>query len=101
MSLTTHVLDTMRGGGAAGMRVVLRRGDADCADVTLDEGGRATLLNELQDGAYEIQFHAGAYQGGAAFYDVIPVRFAVADATRHCHIPLVLAPFGYSTYRGG
>ena len=98
MSLTTHVLDTARGCGAAGMRVVVRRGEADCADVRLDDGGRALLLGELAAGAYEISFHTGAVDG---FYDVIPVRFKVDDPGANYHIPLILAPFGYSTYRGG
>lgn len=97
MSLTTHVLDTARGCGAAGMRVVVRHGASECADVVLDAGGRATLLGALAVGAYEISF----YTGDDGFYDVIPVRFKVDDPGQHYHIPLILAPFGYSTYRGG
>ena len=101
MSLTTHVLDTARGGGAAGMRVVVRLNDAEWTDVTLDAGGRATLLTEHEAGACELMFHAGAYQHDATFYDVIPVRFRIADPAGHYHIPLILSPFGYTTYRGG
>ena len=101
MSLTTHVLDTASGGGAAGMRVVVRRAGADRAEATLDAGGRATLLREVEAGSYEIQFHAGAYRGGGGFYDIIPVRFEVSDPAQHFHIPLVLSPYGYTTYRGG
>ncbi len=96
MSLTTHVLDTARGIGAAGMRV-----EVGAVSVILDDGGRAELLGELTPGAYEIRFHAGAYLGDGAFYDVIPVRFTITDPAQHYHIPLILSPFGYSTYRGG
>jgi 5-hydroxyisourate hydrolase len=94
------VLDTVRGSGAAGMRVQLRRGGEAIADLLLDATGRATLLSTLQTGGYEILFHAGDYQG-ADFFDVIPIRFHVADAAQHYHVPLILSPFGYSTYRGG
>jgi len=100
MSLTTHVLDVVRGVGAAGMVVDVVAPDGSAASVTLDESGRATLLEKLASGSYEISFHAGAYQGGS-FYDVIPVRFHVTDASRHHHVPLVLSLYGYSTYRGG
>jgi 5-hydroxyisourate hydrolase len=98
--LTTHVLDTVRGCGAASMRVELRRGGEVLASVTLDAGGRGSLLEMLEVGGYELLFHAGDYQG-AGFFDVIPIRFYVADANAHYHVPLILSPFGYSTYRGG
>jgi len=96
VSLTTHVLDTARGCGAAGMRV-----EVGTVSMILDAGGRAELLRALMPGAYEILFHAGAYLGDGAFYDVIPVRFIVTDPAQHYHIPLILSPYGYSTYRGG
>jgi 5-hydroxyisourate hydrolase len=98
--LTTHVLDTARGCGAASMQVELRRGGEMLASVTLDDGGRATLLQALEVGGYELLFHAGDYQG-AEFFDIIPIRFYVGDANAHYHVPLILSPFGYSTYRGG
>ncbi len=101
MSLTTHVLDTVKGGGAAGMRVEVRRDDVAVCTALLDEGGRAGLLEDLSTGLYEIRFHAGLYLGSAIFYDVIPVRFIVTDPAQHYHVPLILSPFGYSTYRGG
>ncbi len=101
MSLTTHVLDTARGGGAAGMRVVVRLNDEECADVRLDGGGRAVLLAEHRAGACELAFHAGAYQGSGSFYDVIAVRFSITDPAEPYHVPLILSPFGYTTYRGG
>jgi 5-hydroxyisourate hydrolase len=98
--LTTHVLDAVRGCGAAGMRVRLKRGEDVLADVRLDETGRARLAETLEAGAYELLFHAGDYQD-AKFFDVIPVRFQVVDAAEHYHVPLILSAFGYSTYRGG
>jgi 5-hydroxyisourate hydrolase len=94
------VLDTARGCGAASMQVELRRGGEMLASVTLDDGGRATLLQALEVGGYELLFHAGDYQG-AEFFDIIPIRFYVGDANAHYHVPLILSPFGYSTYRGG
>jgi 5-hydroxyisourate hydrolase len=99
--LTTHVLDTALGVGAAEMRVEWRR---------LDAGGRATLIPgpELIPGTYEIVFFVGDYHrllallpNDAPFLDEVPVRFGIADADSHYHVPLVVSPFGYSTYRGG
>lgn len=98
--LTTHVLDTARGCGAAAMRVQLKRGGEVLADVVLDESGRGRLAESLESGGYELLFHAGDYQG-AEFFDIIPVRFFVAEPQAHYHVPLILSPFGYSTYRGG
>jgi 5-hydroxyisourate hydrolase len=100
MTLSTHVLDTVRGCGAAGMTVDARGPDGETMTVTLDAGGRATLFQTLVAGTYEISFHAGAHQE-QKFYDVIPVRFTVTDPTQKYHIPLVLSAFGYATYRGG
>jgi 5-hydroxyisourate hydrolase len=104
--LTTHVLDTARGCAASFMRVDFFSGDDPPATVTLDTGGRATLLEgaKFVPGDYEILFHAGDYQqhyGAAAFFTIIPIRFTITDASQHYHIPLVLSPYGYSTYRGG
>jgi 2-oxo-4-hydroxy-4-carboxy-5-ureidoimidazoline decarboxylase len=101
VGLTTHVLDTVRGTGAAGMRVEVRQPLKTPVATMLDENGRAILLNELVPGPHEIKFHAGAYMTGTKFYDVIPVRFVVEEGATHIHIPLILSAFGYSTYRGG
>ena len=110
--LTVHVLDTAAGKPAAGLRVVLRRANAAAvlADATTDADGRldkALLESDaFKPDTYEISFHVGDYfrQCGAAladpaFLDVVPVRFSVAEA-RDYHIPLLVAPYGYSTYRG-
>jgi len=110
--LTTHVLDTASGKPAAGLRVVLRRADAPAvlAEATTNADGRLDkpLLEggAFKPGAYEISFHvgdyfrkAGASSGNADFLDVVPVRFTVATA-RDTHVPLLISPYGYSTYRG-
>lgn len=110
--LTTHVLDTASGKPAAGMRVVLRAAGtpAVIAEAVTNADGR--LDKPLLDGAlfkpgqYEIAFHVGDYfrSAGATladpgFLDIVPVRFAVA-AGRDYHLPLLISPYGYSTYRG-
>ena len=108
--LTTHVLDTAAGKPAAGVRVVLRRDDALVAEGETNADGR--LDKPLLDGAafkpgsYEMTFHVGDYfrargttLADPAFLDVIPIRFAVADDA-HYHVPLLVSPYGYSTYRG-
>ena len=106
--ITTHVLDTMRGTGAAFMTVSLSRIAPEARDfptITLDEGGRAVLLEgeAMTSGIYQIMFDAGAYQQAEAepFLDQIPVRFRIGDGSAHYHIPLILSAFGYTTYRGG
>jgi 5-hydroxyisourate hydrolase len=110
--LTTHVLDTMTGKPAVGVRVVLRLdGEAAVlADATTNSDGR--LDKPLLEGAafkagrYELQFHVGDHfrrQGTAVadpvFLDVIPLRFGIAEDA-HYHVPLLVSPYGYSTYRG-
>jgi 5-hydroxyisourate hydrolase len=107
--LTTHALDTMRGSGAAGLRVRVARlspTPADLGAVVLDDGGRAVLAEGLEPGVYELVFEAGAYQRAhgledALFVDLIPVRFSVAEDLAHYHVPIILNPYGYSVYRGG
>jgi 5-hydroxyisourate hydrolase len=111
--LTTHVLDTARGKPAAGVRIMLYRVSGNShrkiAEAVTNDDGRtdAPLLTgkSLTAGVYELVFCAGDYlraQGaeGLLFLDEIPVRFGVADAGGHYHVPLLLSPFGYGTYRG-
>ncbi|MBX2856498.1 MAG: hydroxyisourate hydrolase [Rhodobacteraceae bacterium] len=110
--LTTHVLDTALGRPAAGMEITLKRANGDVIKtVRTNDDGRvdAPLLEgaALIKGGYELTFNAGAYldatgQAGAEprFLDEIPIRFGVADPEAHYHVPLLLSPFGYSTYRG-
>lgn len=105
--LTTHVLDTMRGGGGGGISVKARRlapEPHDFGSFVLDEGGRGVLIqgDQLTPGTYELLFDAGTYHGAAGgFWSEIPIRFAVTDSSQHYHIPLILSAYGYSTYRGG
>ncbi len=109
MALSTHVLDVARGVPAAGLEVALVRIEGNdarhIARAQTDGDGRiaAPFGGELTNGVYELRFAAGAYHaktGTPSFYDVIPVRFTIGEATRHYHVPLLLSPWGYSTYRG-
>jgi 5-hydroxyisourate hydrolase len=110
--LTTHALDLVLGHGAGGLKVGVRRIGADepwLGEVELDDGGRAVLLEgeRFESGLYELHFRVGDYHrsrglvDGDAFLEDVPVRFRVADADVHCHIPLLISLYGYSTYRGG
>ena len=113
--LTTHVLDTARGRPAAGLEIRLYR--------LIDKGARQTLAKMVTNhdgrtdspilgktdfamGDYELCFHAGDYLCGqgheraSLFLDEIPIRFRIDDADQHYHVPLLLSPYGYSTYRG-
>jgi 5-hydroxyisourate hydrolase len=113
--VTTHVLDTALGRPAEGLRIEVRRIEGDAVrtlrTVVTNSDGRtdapAIRKGELVPGVWELVFHAGAYleaTGGPAegprFLDVVPIRFGIADAGQHYHVPLLLSPFGYSTYRG-
>ncbi len=113
--LSTHVLDTARGKPAAGVRIALYRVSGNShrkiAEVTTNADGRtdAPLLtgDDLQQGRYELVFYAGDYLrasgqagDGELFLDQIPIRFGVPDASQHYHVPLLISPFAYSTYRG-
>ncbi|MDK3072299.1 hydroxyisourate hydrolase [Sedimentitalea sp. JM2-8] len=112
--LTTHVLDTARGCPAEGIRIELFR--IDGAEHTLlrtlhtnDDGRTDEQIlpeSEFATGVYELVFHAGEYLDRTGtppenprFLDVIPLRFGMSEAA-HYHVPLLLSPFGYSTYRG-
>jgi len=111
--LTTHVLDTARGRPAAGVKIMLYRVSGNShrkiAEAVTNADGRtdAPLLagKGFSEGQYELVFGAGDYlraQGaeGILFLDEIPIRFGVPDAGAHYHVPLLLSPFGYATYRG-
>jgi 5-hydroxyisourate hydrolase len=71
------------------------------ATVVTDDDGRAEVLDGLEAGEYELRFAVGDYFGGEpGFLDVVPVRFRVTEPGAHHHVPLLVAPGGYSTYRG-
>ncbi|WP_108501500.1 hydroxyisourate hydrolase [Paracoccus indicus] len=112
--LTTHVLDTARGQPARGMTVVLFRLDGDARTeiarlVTNDDGRTDSQIlpqSDFATGTYELEFHAGDWMDATGippesprFLDVIPIRFGMSQDD-HYHVPLLISPFGYSTYRG-
>jgi len=118
--LTTHVLDTAKGKPAAGVKIMLYRVSGNShrkiAETVTNADGRTDarrtdapmLAGEgLTVGVYELVFGAGAYlrasgqsAGEVLFLDEIPIRFGVPDAGQHYHVPLLISPFAYSTYRG-
>lgn len=110
--LTTHVLDTMRGKPAHGLRIDLYRivGDTPqyLRSTETNEDGRcdAPLLSgeTMKAGTYELRFHAGDYfrntAEASAFLNIIPIRFDVVEQGAHYHVPLLVSPYSYSTYRG-
>lgn len=107
--ITTHVLDVAAGAPATGLELTLSLHDDGgwrmLGRFSTNPDGRcdSPLLEgeALRAGLYEIVFHVGRWRGGRpGFYDTIPIRFTVGDASAHHHVPLILSPFGYSTYRG-
>ena len=114
--LTTHVLDTASGTPAQGLAIDLYRIEGEArtklksvmtnADGRVD-GGPLLIDESFAVGTYELVFHAGDYLRSCgitlpepAFLDIIPIRFGITDITAHYHVPLLLSPYGYSTYRG-
>ena len=109
--LTTHVLDTMHGRPAAGVALRLLRAGQAIARAVTNADGRcdSPLLTgaTLTAGAYRLEFEVGAYYRGLgvalpepAFLETVAIEFGVADAGVHHHVPLLVSPFAYSTYRG-
>lgn len=113
--LTTHVLDTARGQPAAGLHIALHSIDGNdaslIAEAVTNDDGRcdAPLLEgeQFKAGTYALTFRAGAYFDALGielpdpkFLDDVVIRFGISDAGAHYHVPLLLSPFGYSTYRG-
>ncbi len=112
--LTTHVLDTAKGCPAEGLPIDLYRVDnrtrVHIRRLTTNSDGRTDQhilpAEEFAPGVYELEFHAGDYLtasgqagGDIPFLSTIPIRFGMAEAS-HYHVPLLLSPYGYSTYRG-
>jgi 5-hydroxyisourate hydrolase len=109
--ITTHALDTSAGRPAAGLAVVLERETApgeweELSRAVTNTDGRIAdfdLRDRLVPGTYRLRFETGAYfagQGVRAFYPEVAVAFTLADPGEHYHVPLLLSPYGYSTYRG-
>ena len=113
--LTTHVLDTAAGCPAAGVRIELHRIEGSArrplAEAVTNVDGRCDgpILegDAFSAGVYELTFHAGAYFDARGldlpkpkFLDVVPIRFGISDVGQHYHVPLLISPFGCSTYRG-
>jgi 5-hydroxyisourate hydrolase len=117
-AISTHVLDTATGRPAAGMRVRLERlsadGDHEVASATTDANGRVAGLGpeQISAGTYRLVFDTGGYlarqrgdsgtatEEDAVFFPEVTVTFSVGGRAEHYHVPLLMSPFGYSTYRG-
>ena len=105
-ALTTHVLDITRGCPARGMTIELWSVDPSkkIKTVQTNADGRidSPLLarNEMTIGTYELVFLVGDYFGDRNFLDRVPVRFTISDASAKYHVPLLVSPWAYSTYRG-
>ncbi|HEX8906244.1 MAG TPA: hydroxyisourate hydrolase [Longimicrobiaceae bacterium] len=111
-AITTHVLDTMRGLPAMGIAVLLERADEAAQMQTVARGitnsdGRVTDLlpadQALEPGTYRLSFDTGAYFDATAvegFYPEVSIVFTAREGETHYHVPLLLSPYGYSTYRG-
>lgn len=108
--LTTHILDTATGKPARGVPIILERETApgtwekQAEGVTNDDGRCPGLLAEgaLERAVYRLTFDIATYEAGGAqgFYPYAQIVFRVSDPAQHHHVPLLLSPFGYSTYRG-
>ncbi|MBD0864438.1 MAG: hydroxyisourate hydrolase [Rhodobacteraceae bacterium] len=113
--LTTHILDTARGCPAQGIKIALYRISGDShrklVEMETNANGRTDTPilpdTNFKTGGYELIFFAGDYLRAAGlvqedllFLDQIPIRFGMSDPDAHYHVPLLLSPFGYSTYRG-
>jgi hydroxyisourate hydrolase len=106
-TISTHVLDTSLGKPAAGVRITLRHDGTLLGTGETDDDGRVRDLlergSELREGDYTLTFAVADYFAKSnrdAFYGDISINFKIASGAEHYHVPLLLSPFGYSTYRG-
>lgn len=104
MTLSTHVLDATTGRPAVGVAVTLTAAGTPVADGATDTDGRiGDLGGELAAGIYRLHFDTGAYfaaEGVKGFYPEVVITFEITDVPGHYHVPLLLSPYSYSTYRG-
>lgn len=104
--ITTHVLDTAAGRPAAGVPVTLEKQTGDrwnqVASATTNDDGRVRdwMSGPLEPGTFRITFDTGAYSGGRGFYPYVSIVFTIEQGAEHYHVPLLLSPYGYTTYRG-
>ena len=104
--ITTHILDLVRGSPAAGVGVRLFAGDRLVSTGMTDDDGRVTAWQqdyEIAQGRYRLEFDVEPWfsaRGENSFYEDVHISFRVTDPSEHYHVPLLLSPFGYSTYRG-
>jgi 5-hydroxyisourate hydrolase len=109
--ITTHVLDTAGGRPGKGIPIALERSEvggswvAVGSGVTDDDGRLRTLtpVGPVLPGTYRLRFDTATYaiaSGQPCFFPIVEIQFAVVDGAQHYHVPLLLSPFGYSTYRG-
>jgi 5-hydroxyisourate hydrolase len=103
-TLSTHVLDAVTGRPAAAITVILTDADGTTlATAATDPDGRVKALADLDPGIYRLTFATGAYFAArevTTFYPEVVIAFEVTDAQAHYHVPLLLSPYAYSTYRG-
>lgn len=106
-TVSTHVLDTSRGQPAGGVKISLQRGDEIIGSGVSDNDGRVKNLlaegRQLGIGLHRLVFEVGEYfssRSSESFYERITIEFVVSSESDHYHVPLLLSPFGYSTYRG-
>ena len=104
MTLSTHILDTALGMPAKDVRVLLSHqigtGFVPLAEAKTDEDGRIRWEDDLERGTYRLVFDVAGYLGPDAFFPEVSVVFQIAGLRAHYHVPLLLSPYGYSTYRG-
>jgi 5-hydroxyisourate hydrolase len=104
MGISTHILDTSRGRPAAGVPVTLEIERLEEWEVVslgkTDADGRIRLTESVEAATYRLIFDIGDYFAGAGFFPLATITFRITEPSQHYHVPLLLSPFGYSTYRG-
>lgn len=106
-SLSTHILDTAHGCPGASVALCLKAGDAVLFEGRTDADGRCPGIPPLDPGRYRLEFAVADYYrdrgvtlADPPFLDIVGIDFGIADPAGHYHVPLLLSPYGYSTYRG-